>query len=331
MSVPVASSEPLPSAVPSASSTLGAVDPTPRRLLLVAPRAFWAPVREAYAATGVDVTVRERPAAGTDRRDPYGVTRLSARDGARPARSSPDGLLLVAPTRRGPRRLLPGPLVGDVPVGVVQADAPAALAPWLAAVGDATPAVDESPRRAVLAMGTNRCLDLGRAVLERLADADDADVLDWRADRLSATALAARLASGPTLAAYVGHGRARGWSGYQAFRWHHVAAEPQRRPTGTVVALACDTLTRHRMVVPFGVRLVADGRACAYLGVAGSLRTTTAERLAAALADCLVDDCPPTVGDLLRGVDASLARADDTDARRALAGFRLVGSPFAPV
>jgi hypothetical protein len=177
-------------------------------------------------------------------------------------------------------------------------------------------------------MGTNRFLDLGDELLCRLAPLEP---LDWRADRLSRSSLAARLATGPAFALYVGHGRARGWSGYQAFRWCDVAAEPQCHPSGTVVALACDTLTRHRMVVPFGVRLVGTGRACAYLGVAASLPTTVAETLARVAADCLVADAPRTVGDLLRAVDARLVRDGEVAARRALSGFRLVGSPLAPV
>jgi hypothetical protein len=172
---------------------------------------------------------------------------------------------------------------------------------------------------------------VGSAVLSRLADADTDPPLDWRADRVSRSGLAERLATGPTLALYVGHGRAHGWSGYQTFRWGDAAAEPQRRPTGTVVALACDTLTRHRMVVPFGVRLVATGRACTYLGVAGSLPTTAAETLARVVGDCLVTDAPTTVGALVQAVDDRLAGTDETAARRAFSAFRLVGSPLAPV
>lgn len=322
MSAPSPPSAPPPEATPTAAAVETA-EPGARRLVLVAPHEFWTPVSEAFAAAGVVVTPRERPPAGDDRRDPYGV---AARAATPPAR---DGLLLVAPTNRGPRRLVPGPLAGGVPVGVVQADAPADLAAWLAAVRASAPAAAEPPRRAVLAMGKDRFLELGGEVLARLADAGEP--IDWRADRVSRTGLAARLATGPTLALYLGHGRARGWSGYQAFRWGEIETEPQIRPTGTVVALACDTLTRHRMAVPFGVRLVAAGRACSYLGAAASVRTTAAETLARTLADCLAEDTPATVGDLLRGVSTRLERAGETAVRRDLSRFRLVGSPFAPV
>ncbi|NIM92129.1 MAG: hypothetical protein GTO18_00225 [Anaerolineales bacterium] len=151
---------------------------------------------------------------------------------------------------------------------------------------------------------------------------------DWRASRLSREEVCERLAGGAGLVFYLGHGRARGWSGFQALRWHHVTAHTQKHPVGTVIAFACNTLTRTRGVVPFGTHYVTSGRVAAYLGWAGSMTIEEGLRFADRVCGQLVRGQASTVSQLLRAV---VAKVEDPAERRELREMRLLGWPFAPL
>lgn len=291
------------------------------------------PARLAVAkrlATGGDV-VRVQPTA--DRRDPY---RLAARAGRRPG-----DMVLVAPRVRGPRRCTPAAVVGASPVGIVLADhhdhvmpevaAPDPEAPWVvAAMGKDVFLAATEPWQARLVAGGRRAIDL-------------------RADRARRSDLLAGLAAGPRLVLYAGHGRARGWAGYQALRWHHFgrtvptsgtgrATDPVTdgdasdsdgatsvRACGLVMAFACGTLSRPRGIWPFGAQLVAAGRARAYLAPASRVVTAQARQLGDIVVDLLATTRPATAGALVTAIEKAVE--DQPAAAGAWATFRLVGDP----
>jgi hypothetical protein len=229
--------------------------------------------------------------------------------------------LLVVPRRRGPRRAAPGVVVGDRAVGVVFADRPAQLAPFERARGRAG-----RDGIAVAAMGKDVYLDLASGWIAALRAAGCA-VTDVRASIASRETLLDVLCAGPAVALYAGHGRTRGWAGYQTVRWEHVAERAQERPAGVVVALACDTLTRTRSAVPFGVRLVQEGRAAAYLGAAAPLRIPDGAALGTRLVEALASRAHADLASLLTAVARGAAREGDRPAARALRALRLVGDP----
>jgi hypothetical protein len=295
-----------------------------RRLLVVAP-AWGAAVAGALDGPGVRAAYRERPAADGGA-DPYGIGALLAEAGARP-----DAVLLVAPRTRALARLLPGPVVQGVPVGIVQADGAAELGPWLAAVA---PAPDPEPAWAVLAMAKDAYLGLARRFRDRLrAGADDrVRVPDWMADRYTAAEAAAALAGGPRLAVYLGHGRPNGWSGYQGFRWTHVAAAPPVRACGTVIGFSCRNLKHVRGALPFGTRWVTEGRAAAFLGAVSDVGTEAGFTLADELARELAEGGHESIGQVLAALDRRLAVDPSlAPAHRELRRFRLIGNPLQPL
>jgi hypothetical protein len=180
----------------------------------------------------------------------------------------------------------------------------------------------------VCAMGKDVYLDAAAYWLDVLRrDRPDLDVRDVRASVADRDELIAELAAGPELAVYIGHGRPRGWSGYQGVRWHHVAAEQEVRPAGVVVALACDTLTPGRDGVAFGERWVASGRAAAYVGATSPLRIDDGLALQERLARRVAAGCDRDVGALLTAV----ADGADEPAARALACLRVEGDGRAPL
>lgn len=289
-----------------------------RSLLVVAPAASGRAVAEALS--GAPLTVRTVTPPGE--RGP--TADGSALVGDALADHGPvDGALLVVP-RDTEVASAPGPVVDGVPVGVVRADAPADLRPWLDAV---RPPVVHAATWAVLAMGKDEFLAPAGALRSGLRGPPGVCVRDWRADRLDRTALCRRLATGPSLAVYLGHGRPDGWSGYQALRWRHVTAVARRTPAGAVLALACDALAEPTGTVPFLERFVRTGRAGAVVGPVGAVETATLERVATLLGTVLRDDRPATVGALLCG----LARRADAPLRAHLSSYRLVGSPLQPL
>jgi len=267
--------------------------------------------------------------------DPYGLAELL------PALDI-DAAVLVAPRRRGSRRLVPGPVVAGVPVGIVQADrcdqlpalagAPDPEAPWI-----------------VAAMAKNVFLDPSDDWAARLDAVHPAT--DLRADRARRTDLLDALANGPSVVLYAGHGSPRGWAGYQALRVEHCAgplnssntdttAVRSGAPAGLMMAFACKTLARHRGRWPFGSSLVETGSTLAYLAPATTVRTADAERLSEIVVDLLVDltsrststgiACgTPRVCDLLCSIEQRCRL--DAAAGRAWATYRLIGDPLTPL
>lgn len=250
-------------------------------------------------------------------------------------------MVLVAPRVRGPRRCTPAVVVGDNPVGIVLADHHDHVMPEVAAPDPEAPWV-------VAAMGKDVFLEATETWQARLV-AGGRRAIDLRADRARRSDLLAGLAAGPRVVLYAGHGRARGWAGYQALRWHHFGrsaptsggariahpatdGEPSGsdddvsvRACGLVVAFACGTLSRPRGTWPFGAQLVAAGRARAYLAPASRVVTARARALGDIVVDLLATTRPATAGEFVMAIEAAVA--DQPAAARAWATFRLVGDP----
>jgi hypothetical protein len=293
---------------------------------------------------------RALPTADGRRGDPYRLverlTGLVAEVAAGGHRV--DRVLVVVPRRRGLAGTTPGPVleVGDrwLPVGVLPADRPELLQGWWAAArGRGSTGVHDPARRPVVAaMGVDRFLAPTGRWLAELAAAG-LDPVDRRASCTRREELAEALAGGPDLVLYLGHGHHLGWCGYQGLRWHHLP--PQQQQAGTVIALACATLAQPGGRRGFGSRLVAAGRAVAYLGAARPLGITDLVALGDALVRCLtagvVGKVPPvrSLGDLLVRLrtalagdgPAALVPDEAAGAARALRGLRIAGDPAAPI
>jgi hypothetical protein len=296
-------------------------------------------------ACAVEAMAAIRVLAGPDgpQRDPY---RLADRL----PRLDADAVVVVAPRRRGPRGLAPGPVVAGVPVAIVQADQPSDLP-------RALPPSDPDAPWVMAAMAKNVFLDATTHWADTLASGGR-NVVDLRADRARRDDLVDGLAAGPRVVLYAGHGRARGWAGYQALRLHHLGDRfavsdpavvavtaghgppdrmPGRRPTngepfrsvGLVMAFACGTLGRGRGRWPFGAGLVDAGLVRSYLGPASSVRTADAQALADVVVDLLAETRPAIVADLVAAIDH--ATTGVPPARRAWRTFRLMGAPDTPI
>lgn len=92
----------------------------------------------------------------------------------------------------------------------------------------------ESAAIAVCAMGKDVYLERAGRWIGRLRAAG-CDVADLRASVVDRAGLLDALDGGPGLVLYVGHGRSRGWAGYQTVRWAHLAARPATRPIAVVM------------------------------------------------------------------------------------------------
>jgi hypothetical protein len=269
---------------------------------------------------GVEIVHRELPPPVRRSADVYRIEER-LRDGEL---GDPDLVLVVTPRSRSPRSAAPPAVVGSTTVALVQANRPADLDGWFAA----RRALATAERTvAVCGMGKRLFMEVGDRWLRGLR-CRGWPVDDWRARRISKAELCERLARGPGIVVYAGHGRARGWSGYQALRWPHIEAVPAGRPCGLVIALACDTLTRQRGVIAFGSRWVASGRGGAYVGWCGPLQIEPGLAIADRMCDVLASGAVATPSALLR----LTAQATTSDAEaRELRRLRLIGDPLTPL
>ena len=124
---------------------------------------------------------------------------------------------------------------------------------------------------------------------------------------------------------YLGHGRTRGWNGYQTIRQHHLDTNPSIRPVSAVLAFACSTLERNDDESSFGASLVASGRATSYLGWSSPLPLDAGLAVAELFVDSLMRGAP-TTGELLAMVQRSELRQSE---RNVVAGCRIIGDASA--
>lgn len=267
---------------------------------------------------------RPKPLATTGgeglRQDAFGIDTL-----ARGLKGEVQGILLVSPKRRSARRAVPGPVVAGIPVGLLPSDRPEDLVPWLSALQNQERG---TPTWAVMAMWRQSYLSLGRRFVGWLRGANANAVDAWFADQMSREEVCRRLASGPRIALYVGHGRSRGLCGYRGLRWHHVAAVPQTAACGTVMCFACETLKRDRGAIPFGYRWVMGGRAAAFFGSVDAVSVKANVMLANRVGSIFARSRARTIGELLTLLDRETAADPLLDGgRMAFDTYRLIGSP----
>lgn len=296
------------------------------KLLVVAAQEMWISLERGLTPLEADILYTPRLAHGPAPLDPFG---LRAEISARPDQLN--GVLLVAPRRNAPSRLVPSLLIDGVPIAIVQADRTEQLNPWLHALYTTQGGQAESIW-ACMAMGKNAYIAWGKLFfswMQEGANSRDVLVQNWMADRVSREEVCQNLAIGARLVVYCGHARARGWSGYQALRWEHITNVEQKNPCGILITIGCRTLCRTRGAVPFGCLWINAGRAAAYLAPASSLTIKPAEQIARVLGEQLAAAKCETIGQLLVSTERVLRSAPQmAQAYRQFLTFRLLGNPF---
>lgn len=293
---------------------------------MIAPESMWDSLSAGLAPLYPELELIPRPEPAASPPDPYDLFDLTQVLSPRP-----DGILLVAPRRRSPARLVPAPVLNGVLIGIIQAESEAQLKPWLRALLD-THTVTQGAIWAVLAMWKNVYLMWGERFAKWMHagfNDKETEVQTWFADTVSRQDVCKLLAAGPQLALYCGHGRARGWSGYRGVRWEHIAAAELRKPCGVLISLACDTLKQTRGVFPFGCQWVSEGRACSYVGSVDRVGYEANAAFAHELGRIFAMGHCQNIGHLLREVHEYLEqRPDLTKAMRAFLTYRLMGNPL---
>jgi hypothetical protein len=238
-----------------------------------------------------------------------------------------EGLVLVVPEHRAPNTVVPGPVVGGLPVGLVFAREPRALEAWLAAV--VARGQRSEGTRAVLAAWEDHYLRLGQRFTRHLREARGAQATTWFADRLNRPAMLERLMAGPVLATYFGHGHMDGLGGYHGVYREHFEGYPSWQPCGLFAAWACDTLKHSRRGVPFGRFLVESGRAAAFLGSTRAVKTPDNAALVKLAGERFAQVRPCTLGQWACAIEAALEPG--SPAQRAWRTYRILGNPRQPV
>ena len=181
----------------------------------------------------------------------------------------------------------------------------------------------------MLAAWDDHYLRLGRCFAGHLRALRGRSARCWLADRLNRPALMERLAAGPGVASYFGHGHPDGLGGYHGVYREHVEAQAWHRPCGLFAAWACDTLKHGRDGPPFGRFLVESGRAVSFLGSTRAVRTVDNAALVALAGRVLEHERPRTLGQWACAIDAALAPG--SPAQCAWRTYRILGNPWQPV
>lgn len=296
-----------------------------RVIACVAPRQYESFLRQRLGAAGYEVEFRIRGAPCESRQcDPFGIREVAA-----DVKNDVSALILVMPRRAAPAMMAPGPVVEGLPVGLLPSQRPQDLEPWGRALTDAKTI---EPRWAVLAMWRRSYLKLGNRFMRSFELANRGQAESWFADRVTRDSLCQKLASGPSLAIYLGHGRARGLCGYMGVRWQHVIQERTFVPCSTILSVACDTLKYELRRIPFGCRWVTSGRAASYVGAVDAVPIRASMRLAEVIRSTLATCVMSNLGMLLQSVDRILSAEPRLQSvHRSFQAYRIIGSPVAPL
>jgi hypothetical protein len=257
-----------------------------------------------------------------DRWAAEGSVRIEAQGHELPAiAAESDAVLVVGPRNRAPRTMLPGPVLGPVPVGWLPDtgfDALRRFADCAAAVHARTA---RTPTLVVLGQRHSRFGSLAER-MARLADEERVAVRRWTAYDVPRDDLVQRLARGPALGVYVGHGRAIGWVGYAGLRARHLGYQVDAawRPAAALLSLTCRTASRRHTGLSFAEAMALNGVAAATFGAVGPTLHTDNARWAVRIVRLLPR--VGTVGELIAAVVANDPAA---------ASFRLIGDPTAPL
>lgn len=147
------------------------------------------------------------------------------------------------------------------------------------------------------------------------------------ADETDRTALMARLARGVPLLVYLGHGHARGWTGFRGIRVSDFPAPSAGPPIGCVLSFSCSPMTGEDS---FGRHLVHAGAAGGFVGPSGPLEEAVLPGLARVFATALEERTAPDAETLLAAVTSLATDAGCTPLIRALASWRVAGCARMP-
>jgi hypothetical protein len=252
--------------------------------------------------------------------DPYAIGPL-----AKTLSGNVDGILLVAPLNRSPHRTIPGPLIHNLPVGIIFSNQPEDLQPWVNSLRNQN---NGSPVWAVLSKWNDYFLTRSQRVAKWLRGSNPHQVETWFADDFTRDELCERLATGPRLTWYMGHSRSRGLSAYHGVRWPHLAEITPFSPCGTVISLSCDTLKRERGIFPFGCQWVFHGRAAAFFGSVDSISMKSTLSLAYEIGFLFEKKRVKNIGELIVKLENRLhSNPYLSDTYRAFKSYRIIGNP----
>lgn len=239
-----------------------------------------------------------------------------------------DAVLLTYPRLRSPSTVIPWPSIETetrrrVPVGLVPSHRGwvGRFATAAALVHERRTADHRGTSVALLAQRSRRYIDLAARIRRLLHDGGQPSdsMFWWPADEIVRDDVTRGLAYGLAVAVYLGHGRPSGWVGYAGVRAHHLADVDE--PSGLVLSLSCQTLSRRRVGLSFSEALVTQGAAAATIGAVSVTNHVANARWSLRLADALISGAS-TAGDLLAAAEP------DVDVGRC---YRLIGDPMAPL
>ena len=239
-----------------------------------------------------------------------------------------DAVLMAYPRHRAPSTVVPWPATATargrrIPIGLVpdHRDSLQRFALAAAAVHAWPEQATCETSIALLAQRSRRYLDLAGRIRRLLGDAGrpPESVFWWPADEVVRDDMTVGLGHGLAVALYVGHGRPSGWVGYAGVRAHHLADTVS--PGAVVVSLACQTLSRRRVGLSFGERLVAQGSVAASIGAVSVTRHVANARWSLRFVDAVAGGAA-TAGELL------VTAEPDLEVGRV---YRLIGDPLAPL
>ncbi len=292
-----------------------------KQLLCITPGSFRKSLKEAYQKAGVEITFHSRQIKNSAKKnDPYGITSILSRK-----RSKIDGVLLVSPINRSPSTVLPGPVIGGIPCGVVFANTPSHLKPWLNNFNK------RSSKRgwAVMSMFQNYYLIWGKRFLKWFRNIHKGPVASLFENQVSRSELVNYIATGPSLLLYVGHGRPSGLTGYYGLRWCHIAEAKNPVPCGAVVCFSCSTLKQNRGKPGFGMEWVASGRAGAFLGSVASVKIKSNSIVAAQAGNVFNTGKKMEIGSLMQAIQQRLESTPKlSEGLQSFNTYRIVGNPL---
>lgn len=291
------------------------------KLCIVAPRHLWGELRQGLSRLYPAIDFRDEDKLD---KSPYSRSVNSIASGLD---KDKDYLLIVTGAKKSAGKVIDSFLPYGIPTGFVPAKNGKELRNWLDSLKHTE---GSSNVFSVLSMWKDFYLkwaDLYASSLDAGYSSNGNRIVKWYADELLADDVSASLASGPSLAIYLGHGRSRGWTGYRGLRWHHIENQKKYVPLGVLMSITCKNLLIEHNQVPFGMKWIISGRARTFIGAVHDVKINPLIKISHKFTEIFRKGKHNSVSGILREMDRDIKSSGNRDMITCWNRFRLIGDP----
>lgn len=231
-------------------------------------------------------------------------------------------IIAFTPYKRSPNNLVDSPYITNehqqkIPIGLVPYYNKETLAKFISTTCLVHRRKKSKINVTLLSQRLPRYLTVAQKVHTQLSLNKNIKSINWVGDVIYREDVLYGINTGSALSIYFGHGRAKGWVGYNGVQIQELKLY-QDKPNAAILSLCCETASRRRVQFSFCEQLILNGISAVSMGAINKTLFTNNTRWAISISNELQNELD-TIGDLI-----VKAKPSNEDAWK---HYRLFGDP----